>query len=311
MKATLLRLFIVLFLLSFILLGAKCKNTHRVFVARGVAERDVVAEQNKGQACTDTLVRVYEHQDENKSVYTEENSAIDLQQDLSKVRYLEEPISADTTLIVYYNTGFAFAFSPRYKQSIWVAYQYLPSELQKVTKREGAFKQDARVKGTANNGDYARTGYDKGHLAPAGDMAWSVQAMKESFYFTNISPQLAAFNRGIWKELEEQVRRWVERYDTLYIATGPLFLEGSATIGRNSISVPSHFYKALLTRRGGNWQAVGYLMANRASAQLLDSFRYTIDSLEQLSGLDFFPLLPDSVEVKVESEYDKKFWHAK
>jgi len=135
--------------------------------------------------------------------------------------------------------------------------------------------------------------------------------MKESFYFTNISPQLAAFNRRKWKDLEEQVRLWVQRNDTLYVTTGPIFWEVTKVIGRNQILVPSHFYKALLTRNKGSWKAVGFLLPNEEIKKPLDSFRCTIDSLERVSGLDFFPLLADSIEVKIEREYDKSFWHAK
>lgn len=313
MKTFLFRLFIVLFLLSFVLLGATCGTAHCAQSTAYSAEVEQKSQTQENAAVRSDSVKLVATGEENKelpSVATQ-SETIDLRQDLSKLKYLEEPIATDTTLEVFYNLGFTFAFSPRYKQSVWVAYQFLPSELQKVTKREGAFKQDPRVSETANNGDYKRTGYDKGHLAPAADMAWSSQAMKESFYFTNISPQLAAFNRRKWKDLEEQVRRWVEQNDTLYVTTGPLFLEDMRTIGHNLIPVPSHFYKALLTRNAGHWKAVGFLLRNEESKMPLDSFRCTIDSLERVSGLDFFPLLADSIEVKIEREYDKSFWHAK
>lgn len=311
MRTLLFRLCIVLYFLSFLFVHS-CTSTRHVTHISAPSKGDVIADRESQIRRVDSLVKVQEDNGLKKEDTTSvAREKIDLHQDLSKVQFLEEPIATDTSLQIYHNTGFAFAFSPHYKQSLWVAYQYLPSELQKVAKRVGAFKQDPRIKGTANNGDYTRTGYDKGHLAPAGDMAWSENAMKESFYFTNISPQLAAFNRGIWKELEEQVRFWVTQYDTLYVTTGPLFLRAMPTIGHNQISIPSHFYKALLTRHGGNWQAVGFLMENKASQWALDSFRCTIDSLERLTGLDFFPLLADSVEVKVESKYNKIFWHAK
>lgn len=313
MKTFLLRLSIVLFLLSFVFVGATCDAIHHV---QGTVHLTELKSKSQTQENTSTYSdreKLVVADEENKDLPTvvPREATTDLQQDLSKIKYLEEPIAADTTLKIFYNVGFTFAFSSDYKQSVWVAYQFLPSELQKVTKRSGAFKQDPRVPATANNSDYTRTGYDKGHLAPAADMAWSSQAMKESFYFTNISPQLAAFNRRKWKDLEEQVRLWVQRNDTLYVTTGPIFGEVTKVIGRNQILVPSHFYKALLTRNKGSWKAVGFLLPNEEIKKPLDSFRCTIDSLESVSGLDFFPLLADSIEVKIEREYDKSFWHAK
>lgn len=309
MRTLLFRLFIILFLLSFALLDS-CRSTHYYTETIERKPDSIDSTQFEWNVPRDTTQQGNDKIDQ-KRVSPSLETMVDLHQDLTQIHYLEEPIATNVKLEVYYNLGFSFAFSKHYKQSLWVAYQFLPSELQKVAKRESSFKQDSRVSETANNGDYTRTGYDKGHLAPAADMSWSPNAMKESFYFTNISPQLAAFNRGIWKKLEEQIRDWVARNDTIYITTGPLFLDLTATIGRNKIPIPSHFYKALLTRRNSKWKAVGYFFPNANLSADLDSFRCTIDSLETISGFDFFPLLPDSVEWKIEREYDKLFWHAK
>lgn len=227
------------------------------------------------------------------------------------LRYLEVPLASNKKVIVGYRRGFTFGYSQDSKQSLWVAYEFVRSELAKRVKRAKDFREDPEFRISARNSDYIHTGYDKGHLAPAGDMAWSKQAMRESFYFTNISPQVAAFNRGIWKRLEEQVRAWVARYDTVYVTTGPLFLKKCGVIGKNRVRIPSHFYKALLIPNRGNWQAVAFLLPNEASRSSINSFRCTVDSLEQCSGLDFFPLLPDSIEIVVEQDYNKVFWNAR
>jgi endonuclease G len=83
------------------------------------------------------------------------------------------------------------------------------------------FLEDKLVKtGSAVTKDYAKSGYDRGHPARAADLGWSAQTMRESFYFSNMSPQLPAFNRGIWKKMEEKVRDWALTYDTIFIVTG-------------------------------------------------------------------------------------------
>ena len=221
---------------------------------------------------------------------------------------LEIPRSHDTTLRVHYRQAFSYGFSPHYKQSLWVAYQFLSSELTKRVGRSNRFTPDPYESESATNEDYKRSGFDKGHLAPAADMHWNPEAMRQSFYFTNISPQLPALNRGGWKYLENQVREWTRRYDTLYVVTGPLFLKTLTYIGKNQIPVPSHFYKALLTRFDGRWESIAFIMENKKDFISLSDVRCTVDSLEGLSGLDFFSRLDDSVEKLVESHYHANFW---
>lgn len=108
--------------------------------------------------------------------------------------------------------GYTVSYNSDYKIANWVAYELTAEEAKsKKTERSNKFVPDPMVKGaTATNEDYTRTGYDRGHMAPAGDMKWSAKAMRESFYFSNICPQKPALNRGIWKELEEQSRLWAK-----------------------------------------------------------------------------------------------------
>lgn len=230
---------------------------------------------------------------------------------LSKLRYLEEPIAQKTdSLIVLYQYAFTVGYSHKYQQALWVAYQFTRNELEKVARRAHSFKPDPRLpQATVSNKDYAHSHYDRGHLAPAGDMRWNKQAMSESFYFSNISPQDKAFNRGIWRSLEQQVRDWVTRFDTLYVVTGPLFLKECGFLGKSQIPVPSHFYKALLTYQQRQWEAVAFIFPNEAVALPMDGFRTSVDSLEVLARIDFFPLLADSIEFCVEKQYNDIFWH--
>ena len=121
-------------------------------------------------------------------------------------------------------TGYAFLYSEKHEQPLWVSYKMTKAEVQnKVARRRDNFRLAPVIKtGSAILADYKGSGYDRGHLAPAGDMAWSKEAMSESFFLTNMSPQAPALNRGMWRILEEQIRKWALKEQELYIMA-PLF----------------------------------------------------------------------------------------
>ena len=138
--------------------------------------------------------------------------------------------------------GYSFQYSEKHEQAFWVAYELTKKETEKAFERTNEFIPDPSVStGTATVGDYSKSGYDRGHLAPAADMGWSAQAMKESFYFSNMSPQEPGFNRGIWKKLEEQVRTWAKAYDSIYVVTGPVLKDGLVQLGPNGVSIPKYY----------------------------------------------------------------------
>lgn len=210
--------------------------------------------------------------------------------------------------LLYYRSGFVAAIDSSHKQARWVAYLLTRQELEKRVPRGNHFYTDLDARQVvATNEDYRQSGFDRGHLAPAADMAWSGISMKESFGFVNISPQRPGLNRGIWKKLEENLRQWAEHYDSVWVATGPVFRDDDARL-RGRITIPSAFYKALLVKVHARWYAAAFLMANRASSLPVEAFCITVDSLEKVSGLDFFPLLPDSTERLAESEVIHSLW---
>ena len=132
--------------------------------------------------------------------------------------------------------------------------------------------------------------------------------MKESFYYSNMSPQLPGFNRGVWKRLEEQVRSWANLYDTIYIVTGPILTEGLKTIGENEVSIPEFFYKAILDYSQPNVKGIAFVLPNASSKNELSSFVISIDSLEKLTKINFYPLLPDGHENLIESTLCLSCW---
>lgn len=214
---------------------------------------------------------------------------------------LEIPLTLDAGEIVTHG-GFTLEYNEEHEQAVWVAYLLTSEKAKRGVERSNSFKPDPKVSTqTANDEDYAGSGYDRGHLAPAADMSWSTTAMKESFYYSNMSPQVPGFNRGIWKKLEEQVRIWAETYDTLFVVTGPILESGLPTIGSNKVSVPKAYYKALLRYNSKYTLALGFILPNSNSSEPLQNFAVSIDSLEKITNIDFFHLLPDPIEVEMES----------
>jgi endonuclease G len=216
---------------------------------------------------------------------------------------LELPAISNTDQVIA-REGYTLSYAPEYGQAKWVAYVLRGQQFQKEHfGRSNQFRPDPKAKPhSADDEDYEGSGYDRGHLAPAEDMSWSAASMRESFYYTNVSPQLPAFNRGVWKRLEELVRFWATAYDSLYVVTGPVLREGLPAIGPDKISIPERYYKVILRREGAGWQGIGFVLENEASSATLRTFALPIDSVEKLTGLDFYPRLPDEEEAKIESK---------
>jgi len=207
------------------------------------------------------------------------------------------------------HTGFSLCYQEEFEQASWVAYELTAKETVSVTTRTNKFISDPSIQsGSATQTDYAESGYDRGHLAPAADMGWSLQTMKESFYFSNMSPQIPSFNRGIWKQTEEQVRDWAREYGALFVTTGPVLEKGLSFIGPNKVAIPNYYYKALLRCNPSDTSAMGILIPHAASSLSITSFYICIDSLELITGIDFFHKLPDATEKRVEKNCRSGEW---
>lgn len=192
----------------------------------------------------------------------------------------------------------------------WVAYELTAYETEGDLDRASRFTCDPDLTGAqAEDSDFRRSGWDRGHMAPAADMKWSSQAMKESFYLTNICPQNHNLNAGDWKSLEESCRSWARRFGRVWIACGPIFDCGEyGAIGENRVKVPDGFYKVVLARDGDGCRAVGFLFRNRAGHKPLRSYAVTVDSVEVVTGQDFFCNLPEALQRAAESCADTAFW---
>ena len=205
--------------------------------------------------------------------------------------------------------GFAVGYSNRHRQALWVCYYLTAEQLnRKQVKRAGQFRADPLVKiRPVHPREYDRTGFDRGHLAPAADMAYSQSTMEHSFFMSNISPQLPGCNRGIWKRLETQVRDWAKREQRLCIVTGPVFGDGEQTMADTDIIVPEAFYKVLLDMTPP-LKMIGFLVPNQASRRPVRAFAVTVDEVESTTGMDFFNQLEDELEAELERHGDPDAW---
>lgn len=191
----------------------------------------------------------------------------------------------------------------------WVAYCLTREEVDGQYPRPNKqFEPDPLAKGrSAANSDYAKSGYSRGHMAPAGDMKWSEQAMMESFYLSNICPQSEELNGGIWQRLENRCRVLAKEAD-LYICCGPIMPESPKRIGMNKVAVPSGFFKVLCMRRNGRWQAIGFMFPNEGCKGSIFDFSCSVDEVERATGHDFFHNLPDNIESNIEASWRQKDW---
>lgn len=209
--------------------------------------------------------------------------------------------------------GYTVSFNPQTNIPNWVAWELNPARLVERESRSDRFVPDPDISPSRaiTTDEYKGSGWDRGHMCPAGDNRWHWRAMDESFYMTNICPQNHNLNRGDWKELEEACRRWAS-LEPVYIVCGPILYAKPkyGYIGkRHQIRVPDAFFKVVLTGiSSGTPRAIGFIYKNEAGNYKHDSYVNTIDDVERITHLDFFPMLPDKVEEVIESHYDMSEW---
>ena len=206
--------------------------------------------------------------------------------------------------------GYALGYVEAWEQPAWVSYRLTKDEVMtRKANRESAFLEDPEVKtGSAISFDYQGSGYDRGHLAPAGDMHWSAKTMLESFYMSNMSPQEPSFNRGVWSKLEKAVRRFAYSEGSVVVVTGPIVTaDDTKTIGHNKVRVPGFYYKVIYDETPPE-KMIAFILPNKGSNKSVESFVVTVDDVEEATGLDFFSALPEDVQNRLESKSNPKDW---
>lgn len=204
---------------------------------------------------------------------------------------------------------YTLSYVENHEQAEWVAYELKKNDIVYSNHKRPYFIDDPKVEsGSANWKNYIRSGYDRGHLCPAGDRRFSKEAFDETFFTSNISPQRNDFNAGLWNRLEQKTRYWAKKYDGLYVVTGGVLEPNLDAIGKEHVSVPKYFYKVLIDRVNDEYKAIGFLVPHKESDKPLYSFVVPIDTIEKMTGIDFFSRLPDTIESKIEKSADYKQW---
>jgi endonuclease G len=197
------------------------------------------------------------------------------------------------TLLIY--TGFTICYNEHNVEPAWVAYILTRREIQSGNQvRSENFRPDKNIStGSATLKDYSGSGYDRGHMAPAADMKWSKEAMSESFLMSNMSPQDQGFNRGIWGRLEAKVREWAVSNDSLLVISGPVLKGIKKHIGANHVGVPEYYFKVIADISAPTYKVIAFVLKNKSATGEIYNYAVTIDSVERITGYDFFPNMND------------------
>lgn len=243
------------------------------------------------------------------STKTSEQSGINL----SAIENLERPASIkNRSERILNRKNYSTSYNKHWKIPNWVAWKIDRSELKNNEARTNEFLPDPDLKESeaVTTNDYRGSGYDRGHMCPAGDNRYHWKAMQESFYMTNMCPQNHKLNSGDWNDLEEMCRFWAEKENGLYVVTGPIVTSKSPKkIGRKQkVVVPDAFFKVILSTTGKQPRALGFIFENKNTRQHLGKYAMSVDEVEAITGIDFFPALPDEIETMVEKQINLRSW---
>jgi endonuclease G len=228
--------------------------------------------------------------------------------DSSNEEMVEEVfLPSSTTGDIVRHEHYMLSYNEPFEQAEWVLYELKKSHLTYDDRKRPYFIEDPKVKTkSADWRNYRGSGYDRGHLCPAGDRRFSEYAYNETFYTSNISPQDRDFNAGVWNRLEQKVRYWCKTYGDLIVITGGVLENGLDEIGEEDVDVPKTFYKIVLQKN--NNKAVAFLMPNKESKEPLHHFLVSIDTIEKLTGINFFEKQDEVWQDEMESEVDASSW---
>ena len=206
-------------------------------------------------------------------------------------------LPTSTTGAIVNHNYFVLSYAEDFEQAEWVAYELHEAQLKNANFKRPFFVQDPEVKtGSADWRNYKKSGYEKGHLCPAGDRKFSKSAFEETFFTSNISPQLHDFNSCVWNRLEQKVRYWAQKYYKVQVISGGILDRNLKTIGSERVAVPAYFYKILGAEINGNYKLIAFLVPHESSDRPLYEFVVAVDEIEKRTKIDFFPALEDQLE---------------
>ena len=207
--------------------------------------------------------------------------------------------------------GYWVSYNTENREPNYVAWTLNSGRLRGNAKRSSVFYEDPELYGyeKATLDDYSYSGFDRGHMCPAGDNKWSLTSMIETFYLSNICPQRHALNAGDWKELEEACRKWVKRDNiTFYIIAGPLFNSGQSQYLNRHVKVPEGFFKAILCLTKGDEKGIAFLYHNNSENLPMRQHVTSIDAVEKLTGFDLYNKVSPNEQKLLESQADYYDW---
>ena len=197
------------------------------------------------------------------------------------------------------HTYYTTCYSKDHRQAMWTFHKLEEESIDGSVSRTNNFRRDPNIDYPVDNTAYRYTGFDRGHLVPAGDMKLNYIAMSESFYMSNMSPQRPGFNRGIWRALEMGIRNMTLKLGEAYIVTAPV-LEAGLTRLFSGISIPNSFYKIAYFPKAKIMRA--YLIENQSQrGRNFREFQVTVNQLELMTGIDFFSSLEENFQEDLES----------
>lgn len=291
--------------------GSEEQKTNSAFVNKGGGDDDYIAG--------------IDDEDEVRASESAASSKIDadlsrheetkLEDGLSKVAYedLEQPAPIGRDEIILFKNSFIVSYNMNTRCPNYVAWRLYPQRTKGSVQRLEEFSgDDVIAEGSrVETFDFNGSGYDRGHMCPAGDNKHDELSMAQSFLMTNICPQNHDLNEGDWKELEEQCRMWAKNYSDLFIVCGPIFdSRNPRRIGKRrnmKVAVPDRFFKVVLMM-GHEPKSIGFIYPNRETKKDMRDYCVSVDEVEKITGIDFFPNLEDKIENKIERECKPAAW---
>ncbi len=207
--------------------------------------------------------------------------------------------------------GYVTSYNKDTKLPNWVAWRLTAEHVDGVARRPGnAWHEDKDVPSPrANRSDYKGSGWTHGHMCPAGDNKWDGDAMYETFLYTNCCPQNANLNQGTWNQIEMSCRQWAKKYGSVYIVTGPiLFRQEHDVIGANRVVVPEAFFKVIVCLDSAKPKGIGFICRNTEGNRKKDLYVNSIKQVERVTGMTFFPHLPNNIKEAVKNHADLEEW---
>ncbi len=251
-----------------------------------------------------------EKDEDDSLVPTIEEAIKDTSEQIIVVNSVEIPkIQRDLPEQILKRSAYTVSYNKETKCPNWVAWYLSADHSDGEWARSNDYREDYEVPSPrATNEDYKGSIWSRGHMCPAGDNKWNADAMSETFLLSNMCPQDRSLNSGFWNQVEMDCRKWAKKYGGVYIVCGPLYYKNEhETIGINQIVVPKAFYKVIL-RLNPHPNAIGYVVKNNEGTKKKDQYVNTVDEVERLTGIDFFPALPDDIEDEVEAHANLDDW---